>query len=853
MKKVKPKKIDIGDFEAKILKDIKKEIKDDYNIPNIDELRNDLKERIDINADIMDLFPDLEMAMEIVETGILSPNNALTVSLNYTVETEGIPSSIRTVISEKIRDYIKENYDLTGKLPDIVRKALFTKGAYTELIIPDSVIRGMSKYKYKLTTSMESFTADLTRKRKLSNILRGIENDDDVITVTDNFELLVATEAYEDYVNDVIMDSVLGTNTVNSYEAFSILDNAITKDTKPVLELEDNEIEKIGKPLIKEIDSTAVIPVCSKTDPSKHYGYFVILDDIGNPVTANTSTFGMKSKDILFGENTKQKSVTDEIIKKAKSLIQKKTKKPPKLNNMEEIAEYLIVKKMEKTLNNSLYRNLFKIELEGREELLEIVLERYIKEKRTNILFVPSEMLQYYAFKYRENGTGEGKLEKLTVLASMRALYVFVSMLSFIKSSIPMTRVDIELSEKDPNPRKSIEIIRSEVLKNREFSLPIGLYKIEDLVTWTHLAGFSFNYNHPQLPDVKVNISEETYEIKPIDTDFKEMIDKHIFLAMGTTPETVEASKGPNFATTELINNTIMVKRLAKQQKILNPQITEHIRKIIAMDGKLRSILTSIIEDNLPAIKKALLKQVEDSAMKEQIKKEDDIVIINYVLNKVIKSVTVSLPEPQNDDSENLGSKLSNYADEVEKVLDIILNEDYFDSDTIGDLSDLLTKVKSSIKAILVKDWMSKNGYMSEVSKLFTLDEDGKPILNVNEEFLSLKEQITKALLPLLEELKKGEKKIEEKIEKIDDKLEGNDEEDETSGEEDTNTGEENNTEDMNSDENNTGEEEGGEETTEEPEEGNTEEEPSIEEGGESGETEEANTEGNEEPEIPED
>ena len=111
-----------------------------YNPANIDfkDINMSIKEKIASNDDILTLFPDVELAIQILTSSILAPNDMINIALQYNPPSISLPSDIKQTLLDTIKQYMDDNYDMTSKLSTILREAMFTKGAYIEAIIPEA-------------------------------------------------------------------------------------------------------------------------------------------------------------------------------------------------------------------------------------------------------------------------------------------------------------------------------------------------------------------------------------------------------------------------------------------------------------------------------------------------------------------------------------------------------------------------------------------------------------------------------------------------------------------------------------------------------------------------------------------
>ena len=103
----------------------------------LEDIYNRIKSVKHNNKNILKLFPDIELAIQILVSSILSPKKMTDIQLNFKLDKKiSIPSQISAETLDKIKRYINDNYELEEKLPEIVREALFNSGAYVQAIIP---------------------------------------------------------------------------------------------------------------------------------------------------------------------------------------------------------------------------------------------------------------------------------------------------------------------------------------------------------------------------------------------------------------------------------------------------------------------------------------------------------------------------------------------------------------------------------------------------------------------------------------------------------------------------------------------------------------------------------------------
>lgn len=791
---------------------------------NIPEVSMSIRDRIKNNENIVQLFPDVELSIQILTSSILSPNDMLTTNLLYSAPDIKLPVDVKANMVDTIKRHIKTNYNLEDNLQLILRETLFTKGSYVEAIIPEASIdelinpQGTGEVSVeeletnlkKLEESKFNFigksTASREDKKKANEISVSTEsfvnvyevpedkraslakeNKSEVITledlslsVTDNPSVLSTSLLKAAYRDAKVNESYFSSdNDTLSKEDAEITDAELDNFFKDSAKLKEKEYitvksrhetvrESVGKPLVMKLPSESVIPVHVVNNPEKHLGYFVLLDDNGLPVDAE-SEIAKKDNDIQNLINNNDTKLN--IISKAKKALGGITKKDIKLNNIESLYSDIAEKMLKHKLSQGLYADI--ADIKDNADIYRVMLFRALRAQRTRILFLPSEVVAYYAFDYRDNGSGRSLIEKVSMLFSIRSILLFSKLMANIKNSITTTEVSATLDDDDVDPEKTMEKIISESLKTRQTHLPLGVTKIDDLTDWVHKVGFKYNFKHPGLPDMEITTSDNnTSKVVP-EMDLDEDVEEMIIMSFGLTPEIVKAGYNEDFATTVMSRNLLLAKRVTQMQNTLNPLMTKHVQCYMKSDILLRNKLRGIIESNVGAIKRSIKKQKQDE-QNINYDKISDKRLISYILRMFETETTVSLPKPELSEAQSMKESFEAYKDALDDYLELIISEDALPEEVMGEMSMNLDVVKSVMKTILIKKWMSDNGYMPEISEFLSLDEDGKPVFDILSEYSEYAETLTKSLIPFLKKNKKFIKKTDEKLDKLE-----NDEEEE--------------------------------------------------------------------------
>lgn len=771
---------------------------------NLPDISKSIKDHLRNTDDIMTLYPEIELISQILVSSILSPNDMLTSSLTYKAPDLKLPIEVKQVLIDKISSYIEDNYKLENKLSSILKEAMVTRGAYIEAIIPEAAVDDIinpyskdgqislehldihsSKYMDKLKETIDKKLS--SRKGRYldndpSNYALSTEelkiftsNDKPNLTIAD-LDIIITDDPSQLAMSDMtlsLLDTKLTTEAFKDLTTDAELEiNNLFRNTDSVKQVpmihvnnfDGTSRRSIGKPLVFKLPVEAVIPVHVINDPTRHLGYFILLDEQGAPLVADYS----KIDNDLTGNNanmTLQVASTSNIISRARSALFGMTKKDATLGNIEAIYNSIVEKTIKDKLRNGMYGEL--ADIKDNSDIYRVMFFRMLKGYKTKILYLPADLVAFYAFEFRENGTGKSMIEKVQLLYSIRAILLFSNIMATVKNSVTTTHVTAELDEHDIDPESTMEKVISESLKTRQTNLPLGAINLTDLVDWAHSVGISYEFKHPSLPNMTINTEDKnTNKVIP-DMELDKRLQEHIIMSFYLTPEIVETGYNAEFATTVISKNLLLAKRVAQIQLQLEPLISKHINKLLINDSNLRDILKGIVKNNLPSIKKLVKKKTTDDSDKELARIKDDD-LIEYVVKQYCTGISVTLPSPEMEEAQALHNAFVSYKTNIEEFIELVFSTQAIPEEYVGNFGGKIENLKAALKVTLLRKWMADNNYLPELNEFMTLDDDGKPVFNVLDEFSVFIKNMVDASLPFLKNNKKFTDKINTLMEKID-------------------------------------------------------------------------------------
>jgi hypothetical protein len=401
----------------------------------------------------------------------------------------------------------------------------------------------------------------------------------------------VALESYATYIRRDL-------NKLNDRELQGVLYKHHQYTYQPIASLKTQEQlarRSVGNPLIVHLPSEAVIPVHVPGAPDQQVGFFVLIDADGNPVTRDG---GIDHYSELSNRMNMNGSFPSAMMSKVKAESQGYNTMGlhEKMDYSVKAYSEMVESDLLARLRNGIYGN--GVAIARREEVYRIMLARALAKQHTQILFVPIELMTYFAFQYNDNGTGKSLLDNLKIINSMRSMLTFANTMAGLRNSIGRTGVKLKLDEDDPDPRKTVESAIHEIIRTRAQYFPLGVNSPTDLTDYLQRAAYEIEYEgHPGLPQVGITFEQKQDQYVKPDTELEENLKKRSIMALGLSPDSIDATFQAEFATSLVANNILLAKRVMQYQDQFCPQLSDHCRKVAMNSEGLMQTLRQILFD----------------------------------------------------------------------------------------------------------------------------------------------------------------------------------------------------------------------------------------------------------------
>ena len=761
-----------------------------FTLPSI---AKNTKSKIAMNKVMMELHPDIQLCSDILTSSILASNDMMTYNLIYSIGDIKIPMDVSNAITTAVEEHIEENYFLTKRLKDITKESLVDLGAYIEVVIPEAALDEVINSKYD---SQGKELSNETYEKNLSTLNQsmGLLNSNDNIVIsryTNSASNESLTHSFEsngnsdvEFTDDLSILSIkllkkevntkqlnpslskyfgkagqVSMEDINSLdeitENFRNNDNDGKIDLIKINNFKSTKRKSIGRPLTMKVPMESIIPITMGGDTSNHIFYIMLLNsETGNPLEISEDEYkSLNSSNVITNignTNTVSGDAVNSVLNKAISSMSI-TNNSVKTDELEAVYSNILNDIILNKLKNNNFTQADEININS--SFYKVMLARSLKAKKTKMLFLPKELVQYYAFEYDSNGIGVSKLEKLQMLFSLKSILLLSRVNSTIKNSIPITKVTGKLEEFDPQPLKTMEKIKSQVIAARQNLVPLGMIDAKDISTWLHQSGIVMQLSHPMIPDMELNVSDENRNLVTPDGDLETKIDEKIYMGMSLTPEIVAAGYSTDYATTVTAKNLLMAKRISEYQETLVGMLSNNLKIYLSCDATLQEKIDKIIEKNLDIIKKRYEEILQDVNIDDEDKERytkllsNDEIIKGYLINSIIKKSNIKLPTIDMVEAPALKNAFNDYKETLDSYIELILPDSVLSVGLGEEVGAKLSVIRDIVKSTLMRKFMSDNNYIPELADMLTTDSDGKPKINLLSEFNTMMKPLGEALV----------------------------------------------------------------------------------------------------------
>lgn len=627
------------------------------------------------NERIIRMSTEVSRAKNIVISSIISPNDLRKDKIRFRCDESSVTADQRDKIEKFYSEFFEERFALSTTLSKWIDVALYRTGAKVLILLPMGSLEQEMLGKESFGT--ESYFKASTELEKKSIFGFGDDIlDEDIATIANESfsDTSTALTAARAVVKDMPGDEKLGeidkTKSRSTYrdlvkgivskEAFEIIDNPATlrnksrsaamsqqalqkkieqyrkgaqaKPPKVLAQFVHTGKDSVGEPLFLEAAAEACIPIYVPGSPTNHVAYLFPIDEHGNiarvdpNMAGNESGYGFEEQDKAnfsaiygaFGFNNamhRQSAIGSTV-----SHIYSK------------IVETFLSQKVEKS-------GLSGLNLGSNPAVYRYMFGQYMAQRQVRMIFVPADMVTYFAFEHDEHGCGVSKLDDVKFALSLKTTADIARAMNFVSSSMPRRNITLDTDDKNTQYHlQTMAKIRDADIQKQTFSLTsnpdntIG-QMAERAYTFKINGGAGYNWS----------IQNEAHDRgnAVIDDDFVTEKTRDIVLGLEVPPAAMNQLSEGEYSRSVATVNLLFANVILEKQKITLRYTGEFCQKYATysefFQSRIREIMGFKTQEEVAAI------PGEAGSMTE----EDGKSTAESRLADIIASTVPTLPTPR--------------------------------------------------------------------------------------------------------------------------------------------------------------------------------------------------------------
>lgn len=536
-------------------------------------------------------------------------------------------------------------------------------------------------------------------------LLRPTKDGYGVIVTRDLRELNEGYRAATDKVNEFAVEAE---RQIHGFKRNSTAQSA--RPQFPVLSISDIIRAKEGDlPIIIEFPTDSVIPVCAPGDNKNHLGYFILINEFGQPIRGEYAFDGTNSADMThrLATNAARAVFGNQNIQSFQIAGMTDSQIMDNLTKTFSVAvNYLLKTKLGKDGLKGLNINVH--EAVGKALFYNLLAKNQIK-----MVFVPEPMMIYYRFDHREDGTGKSMLENIKFLLAMRCTLMIAKMMAAIDNATKHRVIEVQVDDKNVNPLETVELARQMIISKKAPNITNDPRSAAESIINQHLS-----IRPKGLPGVAddLSITHETQygQSQAPSDDLMDQLNNMIGQGIKVPPSLLNNLSETEYSRSVATSNLFFANNVRGWQNMIKPYNKKFLTNYILSSSQLLKEITAIIEKDIAG---GTTPHNKDNTS-ECIQSDQDN-RSTELLKKVLSTIELVLAQPSMSTTKTQFEELGAKADAIEKLLNLLYPDDAAPSD---DLRSFMSSLRAMQGMKLIKDFLPKLG-VHEIAEVPSLEE----------------------------------------------------------------------------------------------------------------------------------
>lgn len=504
-----------------------------------------------------------------------------------------------------------------------------------------------------------------------------------------------------------------------------------------VIALEENpKIAHFGHPSIIELPVESVIPIFIPGAPSEHLGYFILLDQNGQPLTIENSGMADSGSGCTAGTVD---SAYEAVFGANGQGYARYFGGQTESNIGQMVFDHLVDGYLKTRMQGIFGRN--DLTLSRFNAVSTMLFYRVLQRKHTTLVFAPTELLHYFAFDYNENGSGKSKTDEIQFLLSLRTTFMLASVMSAARNAVEHRQVKFTPSDQETNIEGFMDQVANVLNANRNLSISTdpseimtNFYTGSTVIVPTKIPG--------QIDSLEIDAERTSGNAgNPVDDKLLEDLTNLLVSKLDVPPAALNQLSEPEYSRSLVVNNLFFAKKISRYQRIWCDLMAEFIKSYIRFDPIFKKALAKVLEANGKAHARDELPEKTAKLAKSNPNAYDRNLV--SMTKEIEENFTLSLPTPNIVVDKAQFNEIRDFVSTVNEIADMYFPEDLCNNDDAA--SDGVRLVKAKWKRDQFVRFVNNVGSFKMV-ELEELEElgDGGEIVAFRQVMQNIREHIEK-------------------------------------------------------------------------------------------------------------
>jgi len=685
---------------------------------------------------------EIPLASIVLVSSIISPNDMQTdlISVNCTDAT--MDSATKTAIGELLTEFFNNKLNYGQMLTRYVKLALIDKGAHGVLVLPQGANRVLSTvadmWNPAKNAGLESFAVEannLCKENLAANkefiaeitpmISEALESFDpgtesikwDKRQLTSELAK-VSTKILEEKGDALFVTRKLSEVQRGSYgnkkalsDLMDFADKSVSganpltdrKGERPkdpifaISDIFDQMHEEDDMPSVIEFPTEAIIPVIVPGSPHDHLGYFLVFGDDGYPLRMGASFnpgSGVASVERL-AYNAMRASFGNQTFQTLTNTVKMSTDSQMDLSAgiFSVAVRHMLESKLEKmglhgldvSLHSAIGKNIF---------------FNLMRDSKIKMVFVPEPMFMYYAFDYREDGTGKSILEDIEYVLALRAAFVAAGTMAAMENATRHLNVEVSVDEQHQNAMQTFEIARRNIVSKYSPRFSTNLQQTAESILNSHIHIKAKDQNGTS-NNLDVTSENAQRTVPTPDSTWIDTMNNWAGLGLFVSPSVLNQLSENEYSRSIATTNICYANRVRMWQNSLYPTNSKFVRNYVrnhpGLLGQLREILGGTTSESTELKTAQVTGEIDTSKN-----------TLDDQLKRVLATLEIVLPKPNVSTDKAHYEEIRNYMDMVDNLTQKIYPDDIGMTD---EEKKMVAMLRGAMNSKLIQEFMNDLGH----------------------------------------------------------------------------------------------------------------------------------------------